>query len=375
MNINIFDEYYDYKLKIVYQYSVLLSKIIGIDKNKLWHRRKDLEDSLKEIIKIYFSLSGLSVNKYLTRYYINNKDVFRYNIDEELFACIRYFIDKERGFEISAYEKEIVLTASIVHIANEIDVATSPYKRNSKNYKTILIGLIEKYNNIDFFNIIDDGKKNISLLLELVKTNVRKERRLFELLTNRNSFNKYINIGNNSYFITQYNYSIPDIDKYDKYASELVFKENDYDDQFLLISADNLMITFMKMLSIRKKMKTFFIPLKKEFVNNAGNLNKLVYLFNNKFASKYVNVLINYNDYSLDLLKELVDNNINFYVYCNSTTRVIDNNKLKGCSNYLITRDFYTKNKKTVVKWQQDNLNLLKENFTGLLTDTDLIEM
>ncbi len=55
VNIDNYEDYFKYKIKTVYQYSILLSKILGIEKNKFWHKKKDIEDSLNYIINDYFS--------------------------------------------------------------------------------------------------------------------------------------------------------------------------------------------------------------------------------------------------------------------------------------------------------------------------------
>ena len=142
-----FDLYYNYKIKTVFQYSILLSKILGINKNKLWNSKRKTEESLKEIIKDYFEKIEYNKrnNQQLIRWFINNKEIFKYNIDKELCSVINYFINKNKAFEIVAYEKEIILAAVILKIANDIDIATSPFKENKNNYKTILMTYLEKY--------------------------------------------------------------------------------------------------------------------------------------------------------------------------------------------------------------------------------------
>ena len=97
MNIDNYEDYFKYKIKTVYQYSILLSKILGIDKNKLWHKKKDTEDSLNYIINDYFNKITIPVDKDLVRCFINNKEILKYNIERELDSVITYFIDKERG--------------------------------------------------------------------------------------------------------------------------------------------------------------------------------------------------------------------------------------------------------------------------------------
>ena len=267
MNIENYNDYLNYKIKTVYQYSTQLSKILGIEKNKFWHKRKDIETTLDFIIKDYFNRMTKEVDKDLIHCFINNKDISKYHLDREIQSTLNYFIENERAFEIKVFEKEIILCAITIYIANNLDISTSPYTINKKNYKTILLSYLEKFNKISYIDIIDDGKKNTNILLEMIKTNVRKERRIFELLNSNISFNKYIDISKEDiYYLTQYNYSVPNIKDVDSNAANYIFDKDNFANKFSLISIDLVITTFMKLLSVRKFNKTFFIPIKKNFL-------------------------------------------------------------------------------------------------------------
>lgn len=370
MNTNMFDNYYDYKVKTVYDYSILLSKIIGVNKNKFWHKRKSIEESLDWIIRYYFKekYQKKISKKNQVRLFINDKDIFKYKIDDELYATINYFIEHNRGFEIKAYEKEIVLVASIIHIANMLDVSTSPYQINKNNYRTILINALEDFNRISYFNLIDNGKKNTEVLLELVKSNVKKERRIFDLLNNKTSFNKYIDIGGN-YYLAQYNYSIPNSKKIDSRALKYVYDKEGIDDKFVIINRDLIIVSLMKMFSKRKLNKTFFLPIKGSFFEDENNVKEISSIYKYNVLSKYIKILINYNDFN-DNIKELLEKyKIDYYLYCskNTTMKDISNNK------YLLSNDFYEANLDKVSELKEKELEVIIENFKGIVIDNDLI--
>lgn len=371
MNTNIFDGYYDYKIKTVYDYSILLSKILGINKNKFWHKRKNIEESLDWIIKYYFKekYQKRTSKKNQVRLFINDKDIFKYKIDDELYATINYFIEHNRGFEIKAYEKEIVLAASIVYIANILDISTSPYQINKNNYKTILLNILEEFNKISYFNLIDNGKKNTDILLELVKANVKKERRIFDLLNSKTSFNKYIDIGNANY-LAQYNYSIPNSKKIDSKALKYVYDKEGIDDKFVVINKDLIIISLMKMFSKRKFNKTFFLPIKGSFFEEESNVKEIGSIYKYSILAKYIKILINYNDFDNDL-KEVLDNlHIDYYLYCSKNTVInkeLENNK------YLLSNDFYEVNHNIADELKEKGLEVIIEKFKGVVIDNDLI--
>ena len=372
MNIDNYEDYFKYKIKTVYQYSILLSKILGIDKNKLWHKKKDTEDSLNYIINDYFNKITIPVDKDLVRCFINNKEILKYNIERELDSVITYFIDKERAFEIKAYEKEIILCAIVIYIANNIDISTSPYTINKVNYKTILVNYLEKFNKTTFVHIIDDGKKNTNILLELIKTNVRKERKIYELLNSNISFNKYIDISKeNNYYITQYNYSVPGLKDINSGAVNYIFNKDGYDNKFTIISAELVVVTLMKLLSVRKFNKIFFIPIKKKFLLDDTYFNKIKNLNKNKYLKNRIMLLINYNDIDEIILFKLKKSKLIYYIYASKNTKVkdIDNNE-----RYLISKDFYIEHKELIDEKQKEKIEIIIEAFDGLVLDRNIAE-
>ena len=372
MNIDNYEDYFKYKIKTVYQYSILLSKILGIDKNKLWHKKKDTEDSLNYIINDYFNKITIPVDKDLVRCFINNKEILKYNIERELDSVITYFIDKERAFEIKAYEKEIILCAIVIYIANNIDISTSPYTINKVNYKTILVNYLEKFNKTTFVHIIDDGKKNTNILLELIKTNVRKERKIYELLNSNISFNKYIDISKeNNYYITQYNYSVPGLKDINSGAVNYIFNKDGYDNKFTIISAELVVVTLMKLLSVRKFNKIFFIPIKKKFLLDDTYFNKIKNLNKNKYLKNRIMLLINYDDIDEIILNKLKKSKINYYIYASKNTKV---NDLDNNERYLISKDFYMDHKELIDQKLKEKIEIIIEAFDGLVLDRNIAE-
>lgn len=373
MNTKIFEDYFNYKIRTVFEYSILLSKILGMEKNKLWHKRKDVETIFSWVISNYFeSMPDKKDNENIIRLFITNKDISKYHIDKELVSVINYFINNKRGFEIAAYEKEIILTASIIKIANDLDVSTSPYKNNKNNYKTILTNMLEKYNRIPFLQLIDNGKKNIDYLLELVKEKVKLERKLYDTLNSKTSFNRYVSISdNNKYYLSQYNYSVPGIKSIDPNAAKHVYKKDKIDNKLPLISKDHTLVTLMKLFSIRKLRKVFFIPIKKDLFENEMAIKELSCIYTNKISGKYIKVLLNYDDYN-EIYKDLFENNnIDYFIYCSKGTKVDEEKEIK---QYLVSNDFEKINKDLVTKLKEEGKKVIVENFEGIVLDNDLIE-
>ena len=233
---------------------------------------------------------------------------------------------------------------------------------------------MEKFNKIDFINIIDDGKKNTNMLLELIKTNVRKERRIYELLNSNTSFNKYIDISKeNVYYLTQYNYSVQGVKNLDKGAVDYTFEKDDYDNKFTLISLDLIIVTLMKLLSVRKFNKIFFLPTRKKVLDNDNYLNKIKNINRFDEIKRRVCLLINYDDLDNEIERKLKKNEINYYVYASKNT-IVDSNILDEKSNYLVSKDFYLEHKELIDEKIKNKQQIIIESFEKVLTDRMLVE-
>lgn len=376
MICDLYNGYYNYKVKTISQYALILSKILGTDHNKLFGNIRNRDDfwsyNVKDYLKRY--TDGVNTNKYLVKAFISNKEINSYDLYKEAMSVINYFISKSILFKIEDYTNEIVLASMILKIANSLDISTSPFVKNSNNYNTICLNEINAANKISYIHLIDDGKKQTSRLIELMKENVKRERKFFEFLTNLGSFNKYIDISKeNIYYFAQYNYKIPSLNKFDEYATRDVYDNLKIDDSFVLISANLVVASLLKLFSIRKKFKVLFLPVRARFCLDEKNLKELSLIFKNNRLSKYFKLLVNYNECDAKLVKLLNKYHLSYYVYC-SKNSATDGKLIDGVSHYLVSKEFSESYKNILAKWNSQNINIIKESFDGIVTDRNLLE-
>ena len=376
MICDLYNGYYNYKVKTISQYALILSKILGTDHNKLFGNIRNRDDfwsyNVKDYLKRY--TDGVNTNKYLVKGFISNKEINSYDLYNETMSVINYFINKNILLKIDEYTNEIVLASMILKIANTLDVSTSPFVKNSNNYSTICLNEINTANKISYIHLIDDGKKQTSRLIELMKENVKRERKFFEFLTNLGSFNKYIDISKeNIYYFAQYNYKIPSLNKFDEYATRDVYDNLKIDDSFVLISANLVVASLLKLFSIRKKFKVLFLAVRARFCLDEKNLKELSLIFKNNRLSKYFKLLVNYNECDAKLVKLLNKYHLSYYVYC-SKNSATDGKLIDGVSHYLVSKEFSESYKNILAKWNSQNINIIKESFDGIVTDRNLLE-
>lgn len=376
MICDLYSSYYDYKVRTLNEYTLALSKIIGIKENKLFNNQRLRNDFWPFVIKDYLSryIEGIPLNKYLVKGFLNEKEISNFELENEVMSVINYLISKSMVLNIGTYKESIVLASFILKIANTLDVLTSPFTKNQNNYSTLCTNAINEANKIKYISLIDDGKKETNKLFVKIKENVKRERKFFESLTSISSFNKYIDISKeNVYYLAQYNYRIPNLNKYDEYAVKDIYDNLGVDDAFALISANLVVSSELKLFSVRRPLKTIFLPLRKSFFDNEKNIKELKLLYKNNKLHKYIKILINYSEVTKEIVNLLNKNKLEFYLYCSRNSAATSGKILDGTNNYLVSKEFYDNNKNIISKWKSLDINIIKEEFDGIVTDSRLL--
>ena len=376
MICDLYSSYYDYKVRTLNEYTLALSKIIGIKENKLFNNQRLRNDFWPFVIKDYLSryIEGIPLNKYLVKGFLNEKEISNFELENEVMSVINYLISKSMVLNIGTYKESIVLASFILKIANTLDVLTSPFTKNQNNYSTLCTNAINEANKVKYISLIDDGKKETNKLLVKIKENVKRERKFFESLTSISSFNKYIDISKeNVYYLAQYNYRIPNLNKYDEYAVKDIYDNLGVDDAFALISANLVVSSELKLFSVRRPLKTIFLPLRKSFFDNEKNIKELKLLYKNNKLHKYIKILINYSEVTKEIVNLLNKNKLEFYLYCSRNSAATSGKILDGTNNYLVSKEFYDNNKNIISKWKSLDINIIKEEFDGIVTDSRLL--
>lgn len=376
MICDLYSSYYDYKVRTLNEYTLALSKIIGIKENKLFNNQRLRNDFWPFVIKDYLNryVDGVPLNKYLVKGFLNDREIQVYELNNEVMSVIDYLINKSMILDTAKYKESIILAGFILKIANTIDILTSPFTKNQNNYSTLCINAINEANKIKYINLIDDGKKETNKLLIKVKENVKRERKFFESLTSVSSFNKYIDISKeNIYYLAQYNYRIPNLNKYDEYAVKDIYDNLGVDDAFALISANLMVSSELKLFSIRRPLKILFLPLRKSFFDNEKNVKELSMLFKNNKLHRYIKILVNYNEAKKEVINLLKRYKLDYYLYCSRNSEATTGKLINDVNNYLVSKEFYDNNKNIISKWKNLGVNIIKEEFDGIVTDTRLL--
>ena len=127
----------------------------------------------------------------------------------------------------------------------------------------------------------------------------------------------------------------------------------------------------MKLLSVRKFNKIFFIPIKKKFLLDDTYFNKIKNLNKNKYLKNRIMLLINYDDIDEIILNKLKKSKLNYYIYASKNTKV---NDLDNNERYLISKDFYMDHKELIDQKLKEKIEIIIEAFDGLVLDRNIAE-
>lgn len=358
------------KKNSLYQYVTIISKIISADNRKILNSKRRSSEIFEKIINIYVDKYFLKTkNKLnnLSKLFIDSKYIDDYELNNEISATTEYFIKNNMAFEIEENQKDIILIAVFIKMAVNIDNLVNPFVKEKLNINNIILQYLDYYHKIEFIFLIDQGKKNTKELIELVKLNVRKEKSFFDLLTSKNSFNKYIRISEEeNYYIAQYNYYIEELEKYDIKPIKNVYETRGIDDSFALLSLDLVNITLMKEYSVKKALSYFFLPIKKSFFTKEKNIRELKMILKSKIVSKQIKLLINYNEITSELSGMLNRNKFDYYIYCSKDSTI---NEIDPNQKYLYSKEF-------IKRYQMEKAdNVILETINVYMEDNDILSL
>ena len=357
------------KNKTFNEYIDLISKIISVDHKKILGNKRRAKEILEGIVEIYIEkyLLITEVKFDISKIFIESSYIDKYKLTKEINAISEYFMKNNIIFDLVNNEKEIILMAVYLQMANNLDILTTDVKTKGTNYNNYIFKLLDYYHKVKFIFLVDQNKKNTRDLIDLVKRRASTEKELSDVLTDKNSFNKYIKINeNHDKFITQYNYYIEELEKYDSNQSQKIYFKRNIDDDFTLISAQLAVASLVKLIQARKSLPVFLIPIKKKFLTKEKNIRHYKRLLDSKITKKCIKLLINYNELSEDLLRIVKQNKLDYFIYCNKGT-VIE--KIDQNTKYIFSKEFM-KNSQIIITKED---NIITETINVFMEDEDLI--
>lgn len=362
-----FSVYKKNKKNNLYQYMFLLSNILSIDNKKILGNKKITSEILEKLCEIYLDNVYTNYIKKinLSNMFFENKYIDDFKLNIEAFIVIDYFIKNNIVLDLKDNENDIILISIFIKLANELDNLTNPFNNEKININDLVIEYLNLYQQIDFIYLEDSGNKNTKLLIDMIKINLIKEKKFFKLLTNENSFNKYIRINEKlSYYIVQYNYYIEELENYDYRPIKKVYETSGTEQHFSIISIELAIITLLKEMAIKKKLSTFLIPVKINFLKKDKNIKDLKSIFELDVINKKIKLLINYNDIDNNLLSMLKRNKIDYFIYCNKNSSITD---FEEKEKYVFSKEFIKKHQ------LEGASNVILETINVYMKDNDIL--
>jgi hypothetical protein len=305
---SLIEKYLEKKRNELMQYALVLYKLYPIDEESIWKSDDAYNAILSNIIDIYIKKYYLRSFKELNALNNNNytEDQFKLAISLAIIADAyneKYNEIKEK------YKKGLYDLTIIVYLITNIDKEVNFLQKEDLSTNNI-VNKIQK-----FFSIIDQDKivtKNpfiINNLANKIKDNVNLERKFFEHLEDKDSYNIFAKYDDNSYFVN-YKYNNELLDKYKEVDVERVYDKYNIANDYLKISYELASITLLKFYITGRNVPTLLLPINYEYLKNSKNIDLIKTIFSNVFIKSKIRFSIFYSDYEknyekFNILKEL----------------------------------------------------------------------
>lgn len=355
-----FNVYKENKLKNLLNFITYTSKLLTLDEKNIL--TKNQEEILKEITNIHLNKNYIKTpnKKEYINLFIESDYITNFNLENEISTIIDYFINENIIFDIKENEKDVIYLAVLLKITFRVDTLTNPFLKENPNINNIVMEYINFYTKIKYIFINEEGKNITKDLLNEIKKVRENQIKFFNTWNNLNSFNKYIRINEDkAYYLSQYNYYISDLEKYDPKPIKSIYETSTIEDNFTNIGLELTLITLLKEIAASKVPSTYLMPVKKRYLENKNNINELKKISNNK-----IKLLINYSDLDDNLEDNLIRNNINYFIYCSKNSDILE---FKDDKNYLLSKEF--------MKLHQVKIkpNMILETINVFMKDTDIL--
>jgi hypothetical protein len=371
---SLIEKYLEKKHNELMQYALVLYKLYPIDEFSIWKSDDAYNAILNNIIDIYIKKYYLRSFKELNALNNNNytEDQFKLAISLAIIADAyneKYNEIKEK------YKKGLYDLTIIVYLITNIDKEINFLQKEDLSTNNI-VNKIQK-----FFAIIDQDKivtKNpfiINNLANKIKDNVNLERKFFEHLENKDSYNLFAKYDDNSYFVN-YRFNNELLDKYKEVDVERVYEKYNIANDYLQISYELTSITLLKFYITGREIPTLLLPINYEYIKNPKNLDLIKKIFNNVFIRSKIRFSIFYSDYEKNYEKFNVLKEMGFasVLFMDKDQMILDYSNIKLDLVIYAKDKFLENNPKFTEFTNHENIPYYVVNKNEYITEQELLE-
>lgn len=333
---NLLDKYFTSKRKELCDYASYLMTIFSykeFDNND--NRKNDIKKSFDIYFNLYYKARIVNLDE-------GNK-IFTDNTASIDSKCLLSSLMIHLGNKYKTDDEYVNYCSAIMYLS--FMIFSNREKFTSIVYLTLVLTNTIKMISDKFTFDESKSKKKLQKLIVLIKTNIKKDNKLKNVIiniNNKDSYNDYtLLIEKCNLYKSNYHSNIKGLEGYKKKTIKKVFDKENIEISYLTMSFDLITLTLLKAL-LNNKDVYIAIPLTKDFYSKKKNVNLLLKMVNSKYLKEHIKVYIKDDEYEdNDGLKQIINHGLKIIVESDKFTFV---NEIKLDNMILlINQDFSTK--------------------------------
>lgn len=340
--------------------------------NGLWSSSDEFKELINKIINIYYDKYYLyDSNDFST---INKYIKFNNNINRKLktilLAIIEYYENNNMKHIIVEQESSILYLDILIYLGITLYNTNFYLIDDSKKIEKVINNIIDNFQSIRF-----KKTKDLVLLISNIKDIVLENNKFMNIIDNLNSdisHNYFIKINKkDKYYKVIYEYNIESLNEFDERDINIVNNKMKISNMFTGISYDLLYYNVFKLLS-DGILNNFLFKVRKEDLMNNDTLNYLTRRSN--FINKHIKFLLDYDEIQGDyeFINLMKSKDIDIVIEVNRVFETDNYNMFMDIKNIVVDEEFLNTNEKYMEIWKDMNMNFIIKNLSNRLKLKDL---
>ena len=340
--------------------------------NGLWSSSDEFKELINKIINIYYDKYYLyDSNDFST---INKYIKFNNNINRKLktilLAIIEYYENNNMKHIIVEQESSILYLDILIYLGITLYNTNFYLIDDSKKIEKVINNLLDNFQSIRF-----KRTKDLVLLISNIKDIVLENNKFMNIIDNLNSdisHNYFIKINKkDKYYKVIYEYNIESLNEFDERDINIVNNKMKISNMFTGISYDLLYYNVFKLLS-DGILNNFLFKVRKEDLMNNDTLNYLTRRSN--IINKHIKFLLNYDEIQgdYDFINLMKSKDIDIVIEVNKVFETDNYNMFMDIKNIVVDEEFLNTNEKYMEIWKDMNMNFIIKNLSNRLKLKDL---
>lgn len=340
--------------------------------NGLWSSSDEFKELINKIINIYYDKYYLyDSNDFST---INKYIKFNNNINRKLktilLAIIEYYENNNMKHIIVEQESSILYLDILIYLGITLYNTNFYLIDDSKKIEKVINNIIDNFQSIRF-----KRTKDLVLLISNIKDIVLENNKFMNIIDNLNSdisHNYFIKINKkDKYYKVIYEYNIESLNEFDERDINIVNNKMKIGNMFTGISYDLLYYNVFKLLS-DGILNNFLFKVRKEDLMNNDTLNYLTR--RNNIVNKHIKFLLDYDEIQGDyeFINLMKSKNIDIIIEVNKVFETDNYNMFMDIKNIVVDEEFLNTNEKYMEIWKDMNMNFIIKNLSNRLKLKDL---